>query len=125
MLRRYSCRVHGPLALSDLSEPEPDLMLFHRGLKRFSQQHPQPADVLLLIEVSHLSVARDLGSKLALYAKAGIAEYWVVDADSRRVIVHRAPSAGGYADVQTFAAPDKIAPQAFADTGVDLAELFE
>ncbi len=122
---RYSCRVQGPLALSDSSEPEPDLMLLRRARDRYRHRHPEPSDVLMLIEVAQTSLARDLGSKLALYAAANIAEYWVVDADLRRVIVHRVPSAGVYTDVQTFAAPEKIAPQAFTDTVVDLAELFE
>lgn len=59
--------------------------------------HPATAD--LVIEVAVSSLQRDLQQKLALYARAQVVEYWVVDLGGGRVVVHRAPRYDGYAEM--------------------------
>src|SRR5262249_17300229 len=86
----YWVRPQGPLALFEASEPEPDIAVV-RGNPRTMKGHPTRAD--LIVEISDTSLAFDLGAKASLYASAGIADYWVVDLQGRRVIVHRAPAA--------------------------------
>jgi Uma2 family endonuclease len=87
----HQVRVAAALTLSD-SEPEPDLMVIARDVP-----HPyHPATARLVVEISLSSLRRDLQQKVELYANAGIPEYWVVDLDGRRVIVHREPRAGAY-----------------------------
>jgi Uma2 family endonuclease len=51
---------------------------------------------VLVIEVAASSLPVDLAVKAPLYASAGIAEYWVLDVDGRRVVVHRDPTPEGY-----------------------------
>lgn len=83
-----------PFAAGDLSEPEPDLAVIRRG-SYGPDRHPDTA--LLLIEVAHSSLPKDLGIKVRVYAAAGVPEYWVVDLVHDIVHVFSDPSARGYA----------------------------
>src|SRR5438477_10610156 len=76
--RGYYIREEKPVALDDLSEPEPDLVVV-RGKPRDYLGKGHPAHPLLIIEVAATSLALDRLRKGALYARAGIADYWVVD----------------------------------------------
>jgi Uma2 family endonuclease len=86
------CSVQLPIAAGNHSEPEPDIALVSRREDGYQHEHPSPADVVLLIEVSASSLNVDLGRKLQLYASIGIAEYWVVDAAKKVVLIHRGPA---------------------------------
>jgi Uma2 family endonuclease len=97
-------RVASSLTLSG-SEPEPDLTVIRRDAPR--PYHPATAP--LAIEVSWSSLRRDLKRKATLYAEAGVDEYWVFDVKKRRLVVHRAPRDGSYADVRVARAGDRIA----------------
>jgi len=78
--------------VSDDGMPEPDIVL-----TRFRGQREVPAEtVALVVEVSDTTLAIDLGRKAALYAAAGIAEYWVVDVEALQVLMHDRPEATGY-----------------------------
>ena len=67
----------------------------------------EPADLVLVVEVAETTLARDLGTKRALYAAAGVAIYWVVDGARDVVHVFSEPVDGEYASVATvrFGAP--------------------
>ena len=43
--------VQNPVRLSDISEPQPDLAVLRPRTDRYSESHPGPGDVLLIIEV--------------------------------------------------------------------------
>lgn len=117
-----------PLGLSEESEPEPDLMVLRPRQDQYRKSLPQPADVLLLIEVSDTTLPLDRGPKLSLYARAGITEYWVVDLVNNALITHRAPVGEEYADLLRIdanrAGPSTIAPKAFPDCHLRIADLF-
>jgi Uma2 family endonuclease len=53
----------------------------------YSNAHPNAADVLLLIEVSDSTLSFDQSTKLSLYARYGVSEYWVVDVEGKRIVV--------------------------------------
>ena len=59
--------------------------------------HPSAADVLLLVEVSESSLACDRGTKLALYARFGVPEVWIIDLQGAAVEVYREPAGDAYA----------------------------
>lgn len=118
------CRIQSPIVLSDRSEPEPDVALVRRQSHDYRAAHPHSADVLLVVEVSQSSFARDRGQKLQMYAQAGITEYWIVDVDRQIIVVHRNPVATGYETVEQFAADATIAPLAAPNCRLDVGWLF-
>ncbi len=71
--------VQNPLPLGDWSEPQPDVTVLRPRADFYAGGHPQPADVLLVIEVADTTGAYDREVKAPLYLTAGIPEVWVVD----------------------------------------------
>jgi Uma2 family endonuclease len=88
-------RVQSPLAVSDDSEPGPDLAVVQAADYRTA--HPSTA--LLVIEVADTSLHKDRGIKAALYATVGVPEFWLVNLADRNVEIYRRPVAGRYEDV--------------------------
>lgn len=91
------------------SEPEPDHIVLTRDRSQFAH-NPQPADIRLLVEIADSTLQFDLTVKAALYARAGIVEYWVLDINGRRLIVHRNPIAGRYSSVVSYGEQESVAP---------------
>ncbi|MBM4345914.1 MAG: Uma2 family endonuclease [Deltaproteobacteria bacterium] len=87
-----------PLALSALDEPEPDLYVAPLAAG-IDSDHPHTA--LLVIEVADSSLHHDRTTKLRLYARSGVAEYWIVDVNAETVEVHTEPAGDGYATKRT------------------------
>jgi Uma2 family endonuclease len=85
----WDVRVQGPLALDDESEPEPDLAVVPGSFRDYVAEHP--ARPVLVVEVSESSVALDRDHKGSLYARAGLAEYWILNLSDRSLEVYRHP----------------------------------
>ena len=66
----------------------------------------------MVVEVSDTSLHFDLTRKAALYARAGIGEYWVLDVAGHRLFVHREPQAGKYQSITEYAEHESVAPLA-------------
>jgi Uma2 family endonuclease len=107
----------------DRNLPEPDLALLAEDKPEFTRRHPRGDELLLAIEVADTSLRSDLTTKRDLYARAGVPEYWVVDLNARRVIAHRAPSRGVYADVTTVAEHESIALESHAAAAIPLNQI--
>jgi Uma2 family endonuclease len=105
------------------SEPQPDIILLERRADFYAGALPEPSDVRLLIEVADSSLSYDRYTKVPLYARAGVAEVWIVDVDHRRVEIHRGPTARRYREVRTPGADERFAPLAFPAVEVTLADL--
>lgn len=72
------------------NEPEPDLIVLKQDLSHFTS-NPRAEDLRLLVEIADTSLNFDLTVKAALYARAKVFEYWVLDVAGRRLLVHRNP----------------------------------
>lgn len=97
------------LRLGDHAAPEPDVLLLQPRADRYRRAPPPGAgDVLLAIEVADTSLRYDREVKAPLYARHGIAAYWIVDLEGAGVILHRDPTAGGYAEVRTARAGESL-----------------
>jgi Uma2 family endonuclease len=81
---------------SDWSLPEPDVAVLAETGGDYRKRHPRGDELLLAIEVADASLRQDLTTKRDLYARASVGEYWVLDLQSRRLIVHRKPEQGEY-----------------------------
>jgi Uma2 family endonuclease len=93
------------------NEPVLDLIVLNRDFTQF-QRNPNPADNELVVEVSDTSLYYDLTTKAALYARAGILDYWVLDVNGRRMLVHRDPRDGRYNSVVAYSMDESVAPLA-------------
>jgi Uma2 family endonuclease len=116
--------VHGPLALADDTEPEPDLVVLRRRDVPYKEREAWAEDALLVIEVAESSLAYDRSTKMRLYAEAGIPEYWVVDCAAETVEVHRGPGPDGYRDVSQVAGGAMLTLQAFPGVELTPADIF-
>ena len=96
--------VQGPLRLDAWNEPLPDLMLLRPRDDDYQDRHPGAADVLLLVELSDSSLAHDRGTKLALCARFGVPEVWIVDLRGAAVEVYRQPENGLYMQTRSVCA---------------------
>jgi Uma2 family endonuclease len=113
-----------PVVLRTLvSEPQPDVMLLAFRPDFYAGALPELGDVHLLIEVADSSLPYDRRTKLPLYARAGISEFWLVDLDSQRVELHRRPVAARYVDVRLPARSEPFSPLAFPDVTTTLTDL--
>ena len=106
--------------LEPQNEPEPDIILFPNGIKVFSVSG---TTVLLVVEVSDSSISRDLKIKAPLYARFGVREYWVIDAETHETHIHRDPGSDGYASLTTHARTELLTPLLVTALAVRLSDL--
>lgn len=97
---RAIVRVQSPVRMGDLSEPQPDVAVLAPRGDFYAAAHPGPADVLVVVEVADSTLGWDRGVKVPLYARAGMAEAWVVDLAAEAVEVSRSPGPDGYAEMR-------------------------
>jgi Uma2 family endonuclease len=112
---RAIVRVQGPVRLDEFSEPEPDLALLRPRNDYYANAHPGPGDVLLIIEVADTSLVYDREVKVPLYARAGIAEVWVVNVAEKHVETYSHPAGGTYTTQRAFRTGDSVTPQTLSD----------
>jgi Uma2 family endonuclease len=101
-----SIRGQGSIEASDAdrehSVPEPDVAVTTAPLTAYLNRHPRGEECVLVCEVSDTTLRSDLTHKAALYARANVPEYWVLDLKGRRLVIHRHPRNGIYNSVQFF-----------------------
>jgi Uma2 family endonuclease len=87
--RGWHVRVQLPVALDDDSEPEPDVTVVRGKARDYLDEHPTRPT--LIVEVANASLAFDRKCKGGVYARAGIAEYWIVNLAAGALEVYRQP----------------------------------
>lgn len=121
---RANVLVQNPVRLSDFSEPQPDLALLRRRDDFYRERHPRAGDVLLLVEVAATSLKFDRETKLPLYARYGVPEFWLVDLGSRRLSRYRAPQQGSYTRLDVPDLGTALELAALSGVVVDVQRLF-
>ena len=116
-------RIQNSVGLPELdSVPVPDVAWMRQ--ENYYHRRPLPEDVLLVIEVSDSTLRKDRTTKADLYASAGLMDYWIVDVNARRILVHRNPGPDGYVDKRTYDEAHTITPLAFPSIQLLVASLF-
>jgi Uma2 family endonuclease len=107
--------------------PQPDVAVIP-GNRRNYTDHPTVA--ALLVEVADSTLAFDTTTKAEMYATAGIADYWVLDVESRRLQVFRDPQplpptlgAVAYRTHLTLNPDDRVAPLAAPQASILVSDL--
>ncbi|HEY0319496.1 MAG TPA: Uma2 family endonuclease [Pyrinomonadaceae bacterium] len=101
--------VQNPVQISDFSEPLPDVALLKRRDDFYAQANPQPADVLLIIEVADSSVEYDRDIKIPLYAAAGILEVWLVNLPKEAIEIYTQPIGDAYREIRIVKRGESLA----------------
>ena len=124
----WDVRTQGPLALDDESEPEPDVAVVPSSFRDYvagHQSHPA-----LVVEVSESSLALDREHKGSLYARAGVADYWIVNLVDGALDVYRAPSSDTtasfgwrYGTVEVLGRAASVSPLALPGVHIRVADL--
>lgn len=115
---RAEVQVQGPLVVSEISEPEPDVALVRPGLR---SEHATRA--FLVVEVADSSLRRDRESKARLYASIGVPEYWIVNLVDGVVEIATEPGADGYGRVTRHGREDTLRLVVFPDITVAVDDI--
>jgi Uma2 family endonuclease len=107
----------------DRSVPEPDLAVVSGSPADYANAHPTTA--LLVVEVADSSLKQDRLSKAAIYAAAGIPEYWIVNLRDELVEVMRDPDPerACYRAVRSAARGERLELVALPGAALDAAAL--
>jgi len=121
----------GGLAPDSVAQPEPDVCVAPRDPHAYRDAHPSRA--ALVVEIAKTSYRTDRDYKFSLYARAGIADCWlvdVVDVVDDAVEIHREPEASSaarygwrYRSVETLRAPAVVRPLVAPEAGIRVADL--
>ena len=124
----FHVRMQGPIELGVHSEPEPDVAVVVGRGEQYSTHHPTTA--LLVVEVSDTTLSSDRTRKASLYARAGIADYWIVNLVDSQLEVRRTPVADaiqvyghGYSSVTALRPPATVSPLAAPHVSLPVADL--
>lgn len=109
-----------PLRIED-SEPEPDFAVLEGTIEDYRDDHPGSA--LLVVEISDATLQFDRTRKAALYARAEIPEYWIVNLKTREVEVLRAPKNGKYGTKIVVKENESVTPVTATDASVEVKDL--
>ncbi|MEG5083730.1 Uma2 family endonuclease [Microcoleus sp. AT8-B4] len=127
--KRAIVRGQEPIILSADSEPEPDVVIARNRSDNYLSSHPEPADILLVIEVSDSTLKYDRKTKLSLYAESGISDYWIFNLVDIQLEMHSEPyqkQRGGFDyRVKRVVLPNEVVViPGFPDLSLDLSAVF-
>ncbi len=124
----HSVRVQLPLVLSPRNKPEPDVAVVLGSYDVYKAAHPTTA--VLVVEISDTTLLMDQAAKSAIYARAGIPEYWIVNLPERLIEVYRQPGpmptqplGHGYRSLTRHSAGETVFPLGFQSVEFAVSDL--
>ena len=112
-----------PVRLSNITEPQPDIVLLKPRADFYSAKRLSAEDTFLVLEISDTTLRYDRNRKLPLYAKYGVPEVWIEDIKGDAILVYRDLKAGGYSASLTFHRDETISLLAFPDIFFNVNDL--
>lgn len=122
--RTADLTVQSPVLMPPFSEPQPDFVIVRRGTAARDNRVPNPEDVLWVIEVADTTLRFDRGTKLRLYAKAGIREYWIVSIKDEYIEIYSTPSGEGYDRKTVARKSERVTPLTLPAVSIDVSAVF-
>lgn len=117
---KFSVRPQQPITCKR-SEPEPDLALVTASPNDYVTGHPKTAEIAIEIATSSVEIDRH---KTAIYAEAGVREYWIVLPKIRHVEVHTNLTRSRYAVQRIFTEGQTAFSEVLPAFRVELSALF-
>lgn len=117
----YFVRLGVGLRVSEITNPCPDIAVIQGKSRDFRHGDPDRAE--LVVEVSDSTITIDLKRKPAFYTATGTPEYWVIDANRRRLHVFRDPVDGEYRTKMTLSESDTVSPIAAPHATITVSEM--
>ncbi len=117
----FYIRGQKPLALDAYSEPEPDVAVIRGRIRDYVDHHPRTAE--LIVEVADSTLRYDRERKASVYARNGIAEYWILNLPDRTLEMHRDPAGGLYRQRVALHEGQTISPLAAPECCVVVTDL--
>ncbi|WP_026733424.1 Uma2 family endonuclease [Fischerella sp. PCC 9605] len=126
---RATLQSQAPITLPPNSEPEPDFAIVKNRNDNYLSGHPEPTDVLLVIEVADSSLDYDRDVKMPLYAQAGISDYWIFNLGDNYLEYYSQPYQNhqgkyGYLNKRIVLSNQVISLPFFPDLSLDLSRIF-
>lgn len=117
-----SIRVRCSFVAGDRSAPQPDVMVIPGRVSDYDDH--LPARAFLLVEIALSSLAQDRLTKSAIYARAGVPCYWIVNLRNGCVEAYRDPDPRNacYRDVRRVTDAGSITIDAFPGVSFEAAE---
>ena len=113
--RQYIVRSQNPITLGENLQPIPDLAIVRRRTGGYYGSHPEPDEIIVVIEVSDSSLAHDRDVKVPLYAQANIPETWLMNLVEDCIERFTHPGPNGYANHTIYRRGDRISPSTLPD----------
>ena len=111
----YIVRSQNPVTLGENLQPIPDLAIVRRRTGGYYGSHPEPDEIIVVIEVSDSSLAHDRDVKVPLYAQANIPETWLMNLVEDCIESFTGPGPNGYANHTIYRRGDRISPSTLPD----------
>ncbi len=108
------------LAASEISEPEPDLMVVPAAAASWTEH---PSSAYLVVEVARSSVSRDQGVKALLYGMSDVEEYWIVNHVDQVVEVYRDRDAGSWRTKTVHGRGERVGMLRFPDVEIAVSDV--
>lgn len=123
----FHVRAQLPMRLEN-SKPEPDICVVEGAMRDYLASHPTTA--VLVVEISDTTLIPDQQTKAALYARANVAEYWIVNLNEQTLEVRRQPApmneallGFGYRSTQILLRGETVSPLAAQGAVIRVEEL--
>ncbi|MEG3839331.1 Uma2 family endonuclease [Microcoleus sp. herbarium14] len=118
-----------PIILRDDSEPQPDAVVARNRADDYLSSGPEPADILLLVEIADETLSYDRGKKISVYAEDGISDYWIFNLVDNCLEIYNDPyqdSQGrfGYRLKRIVLPNETVGIMGFPEFSLDLSSIF-
>ena len=116
--------IQDPIHIDDYNEPEPDLALLKRRDDFYSQSHPRPSDILLIVEISDSTLSYDREIKKTIYAEAEIGEFWLINLKQDTIETYSNPSNGIYYQMRIFERGESVETKHITGVSLEVNKIF-
>ncbi|MEG3862012.1 Uma2 family endonuclease [Microcoleus sp. herbarium12] len=126
---RAIVRGQQPIILYGESETVPDAVVARNRADDYLAAPPEPADILLVVEIADATLSYAQREKLSVYAEDGISDYWILNLVDNCLEIYHDPYQDnqgrfGYRLKRIVLPHETVGMLCFPDFCLDLAKIF-